>query len=53
MIGVMLSRPRGIWPPPEHGKAAPVPAGATTTKPAATFASAAALPSIVTKEHTA
>ena len=25
MIGVMLSRPRGIWPPPEHGKAAPTP----------------------------
>jgi branched-chain amino acid transport system permease protein len=25
MIGVMLSRPRGIWPPPEHGKAAPAP----------------------------
>ena len=25
MIGVMLSRPRGLWPQPEHGKAAPVP----------------------------
>uniref|UniRef100_UPI0012FC5178 branched-chain amino acid ABC transporter permease n=1 Tax=Azohydromonas aeria TaxID=2590212 RepID=UPI0012FC5178 len=25
MIGVMLLRPRGIWPPPEHGKAAPKP----------------------------
>jgi branched-chain amino acid transport system permease protein len=24
MIGVMLSRPRGLWPSPEHGKAAPV-----------------------------
>jgi len=23
MIGVMLSRPRGLWPAPEHGKAAP------------------------------
>ena len=23
MIGVMLSRPRGLWPSPEHGKAAP------------------------------
>jgi len=23
MIGVMLSRPRGLWPTPEHGKAAP------------------------------
>ncbi|MBT9504386.1 MAG: ABC transporter ATP-binding protein [Burkholderiaceae bacterium] len=26
MIGVMLLRPRGLWPSPEHGKAAPVPA---------------------------
>nr|WP_316639687.1 ABC transporter ATP-binding protein [uncultured Roseateles sp.] len=25
MIGVMLLRPRGLWPPPEHGKAAPAP----------------------------
>jgi branched-chain amino acid transport system permease protein len=25
MIGVMLSRPRGLWPSPEHGKAAPTP----------------------------
>jgi branched-chain amino acid transport system permease protein len=24
MIGVMLSRPRGLWPAPEHGKAAAV-----------------------------
>lgn len=23
MIGIMLSRPRGLWPAPEHGKAAP------------------------------
>jgi branched-chain amino acid transport system permease protein len=23
MIGVMLSRPRGLWPAPEHGKSAP------------------------------
>ena len=23
MIGIMLSRPRGLWPSPEHGKAAP------------------------------
>ena len=23
MVGVMLSRPRGLWPSPEHGKAAP------------------------------
>jgi branched-chain amino acid transport system permease protein len=41
MIGVMLSRPRGIWPPPEHGKAAPAPAD--TAKSTAT----------VTKERTA
>ena len=26
MIGIMLSRPRGLWPSPEHGKAAPSPA---------------------------
>ncbi len=25
MIGIMLSRPRGLWPSPEHGKAAPTP----------------------------
>jgi branched-chain amino acid transport system permease protein len=25
MIAVMLARPRGLWPQPEHGKAAPVP----------------------------
>ncbi len=25
MIGIMLLRPRGLWPPPEHGKAAPAP----------------------------
>ncbi|MCB2022534.1 MAG: ABC transporter ATP-binding protein [Rhizobacter sp.] len=25
MIGIMLARPRGLWPSPEHGKAAPVP----------------------------
>jgi branched-chain amino acid transport system permease protein len=25
MIGIMLARPRGLWPTPEHGKAAPVP----------------------------
>lgn len=25
MIAIMLSRPRGLWPSPEHGKAAPVP----------------------------
>lgn len=26
MIGIMLLRPRGLWPSPEHGKAAPQPA---------------------------
>ncbi|MCV2371408.1 branched-chain amino acid ABC transporter permease, partial [Roseateles oligotrophus] len=25
MIGIMLVRPRGLWPSPEHGKAAPTP----------------------------
>jgi branched-chain amino acid transport system permease protein len=30
MIGIMLSRPRGLWPAPEHGKAAPAP---TPTSP--------------------
>ena len=25
MIGIMLMRPRGLWPPREHGKAAPTP----------------------------
>ncbi len=24
MIGIMLARPRGLWPTPEHGKAAPM-----------------------------
>ena len=23
MIAIMLARPRGLWPSPEHGKAAP------------------------------
>ncbi|MEO6031397.1 MAG: ABC transporter ATP-binding protein [Burkholderiaceae bacterium] len=27
MIGIMLARPRGLWPSPEHGKAAPSPVG--------------------------
>ena len=26
MIAIMLARPRGLWPQPEHGKAAPMPA---------------------------
>jgi branched-chain amino acid transport system permease protein len=25
MIVIMLARPRGLWPSPEHGKAAPQP----------------------------
>jgi branched-chain amino acid transport system permease protein len=25
MIAIMLARPRGLWPQPEHGKAAPTP----------------------------
>jgi branched-chain amino acid transport system permease protein len=25
MIVIMLMRPRGLWPSPEHGKAAPTP----------------------------
>jgi branched-chain amino acid transport system permease protein len=27
MIAIMLARPRGLWPTPEHGKAAPQPVG--------------------------
>ena len=27
MIGIMLARPRGLWPSPEHGKLAPPPPG--------------------------
>jgi branched-chain amino acid transport system permease protein len=30
MIVVMLVRPRGLWPSPEHGKAAPAPAAPAT-----------------------
>jgi branched-chain amino acid transport system permease protein len=32
MIGIMLARPRGLWPSPEHGKAAPAPATAPAVK---------------------
>jgi len=28
MVGIMLARPRGLWPTPEHGKAAARPQGA-------------------------
>ena len=31
MIAIMLARPRGLWPQPEHGKAAPAPT--TPVKP--------------------
>ncbi len=31
MITIMLARPRGLWPSPEHGKAAPVPTTPTPT----------------------
>jgi branched-chain amino acid transport system permease protein len=31
MIAIMLSRPRGLWPSPEHGKAAPTPQPAPVT----------------------
>ncbi len=34
MIGVMLMRPRGLWPSPEHGEAV-VPEGASSLHPAA------------------
>jgi branched-chain amino acid transport system permease protein len=34
MIGIMLARPRGLWPSPEHGKAAPTPATPPPAKPA-------------------
>ncbi|MET0383120.1 MAG: ABC transporter ATP-binding protein [Burkholderiaceae bacterium] len=34
MIGVMLLRPRGLWPAPEHGEAAPSPAPANKGIPA-------------------
>ena len=33
MIGIMLARPRGLWPSPEHGKAAPAPAPAPASAP--------------------
>jgi branched-chain amino acid transport system permease protein len=32
MIGIMLARPRGLWPSPEHGKAAPAPTTTPTAK---------------------
>jgi branched-chain amino acid transport system permease protein len=32
MIGIMLARPRGLWPAPEHGKAAPTPVPVPTSK---------------------
>ena len=32
MIGIMLLRPRGLWPSKEHGKAAPAPVPAKSTR---------------------
>ena len=40
MIAIMLTRPRGLWPSPEHGKAAPQPLG-QVAKPTATPTQAA------------
>ena len=34
MIGIMLARPRGLWPSPEHAKAAPTPAAPPEPIPA-------------------
>jgi len=34
MIGIMLARPRGLWPAPEHGRAAPPPKAAVPSDPA-------------------
>jgi branched-chain amino acid transport system permease protein len=33
MIGVTLARPRGIWPPPEHGRGTPKASGPSATGP--------------------
>ncbi|WP_428425678.1 branched-chain amino acid ABC transporter permease [Methylibium sp.] len=33
MISIMLARPRGLWPSPEHGKVAPPPSGAAGVRP--------------------
>lgn len=33
MIAIMLARPRGLWPSPEHGKAAPPPSGGVQPVP--------------------
>ncbi|MEO7245255.1 MAG: ABC transporter ATP-binding protein [Rubrivivax sp.] len=35
MISIMLLRPRGLWPSPEHGKGAPTPSPASGPRPAA------------------
>jgi branched-chain amino acid transport system permease protein len=34
MIAIMLARPRGLWPSPEHGKAAPTPIPTPAPSPA-------------------
>ncbi len=36
MIAIMLARPRGLWPSPEHGKAAPQPVPTPQPPPAST-----------------
>jgi branched-chain amino acid transport system permease protein len=41
MIGIMLARPRGLWPSSEHGKAAPTPAAPPPQQPAKAGATAA------------
>jgi branched-chain amino acid transport system permease protein len=35
MISIMLMRPRGLWPAPEHGKSKKPPAGVPEADPAA------------------
>ena len=35
MIAIMLARPRGLWPSPEHGKGAPAPVVPPNAPPAA------------------
>ncbi|WP_309625496.1 ABC transporter permease subunit [Methylibium sp.] len=42
MISIMLARPRGLWPAPEHGKAAPTPIPTPPPLPGALAAPASA-----------
>jgi branched-chain amino acid transport system permease protein len=56
MIGVMLSRPRGIWPPSERGKAAVTPNHAmvsTTTTIASSSTMDVVSPVTITQERAA